>query len=73
MKPAILTKHECQSEVWQKLMKHYKPLLAKHRARLEVPDIPESERIALCWQIQTIKQLIALGESEQKNVAGAGE
>jgi hypothetical protein len=68
----IMTPHECQSETWQKLMKHYKPMLAEKRARLEVPNILESERIALCWQIDTIKKLIALGEPDAKNVAGAG-
>lgn len=68
----ILTPFECQGETWQKLMGHYKPLLAKYRTRLEVPDIDERERIALCWQIDTIKKLIALGEPDGKNVAGAG-
>lgn len=73
MSKQILTSHECQTEVWQKLMTHYKPMLAKHRRRLELPEIEERERVALCWQIQTIKQLIALGEPDEKNVAGAGE
>jgi hypothetical protein len=72
MSKMILTPHECQSETWQKLMKHYKPLLATYRNRLEVPSIQESERIALCWQIDAIKKLIALGEPDAKNVAGAG-
>lgn len=72
MNKPILTKHECQSETWQKLMAHYKPILARHRQRLEVPDIPESERNALCWQIDAIKKLISLGEPDAKNVAGAG-
>lgn len=71
MKP-ILNPNECQSETWQKLMKHYKPMLAEKRSRLEVPNIQESERVALCWQIDTIKKLIALGEPDVKNVTGAG-
>lgn len=68
-----LTKYEVQSEVWQKLMAHYKPLLAKHRNRLEVPNIEERERVALCWQIHAIKQLIAMGEPDEKNVTAASE
>lgn len=72
MSKQILTPFECQSETWQKLMRHYKPLLAKYRARLESPSTEERERVALCWKIDTIKQLIALGEPDEKNVTGAG-
>lgn len=72
MSKQIFNQFECQQEVWQKLMMYYKPLLAKHRNRLEVPDIEERERIALCWKIDAIKELIALGEPDIKNVAGAG-
>lgn len=67
----ILTQFDTQSPTWTKLLAHYTPLLAKHRARIENPGIEERERIALAWQIATIKDLIALGEV--KNVAGAGD
>lgn len=63
-----LTQHEVAQPLWSKLVDHYSPLLAKHRARLENPALPESERIALCWQIKSIKDFLALGEPEQKKV-----
>lgn len=61
-----LTPHEIAQPLWAKLVDHYTPLLAKHRARLENPALPEVDRIALCWQIKSIKDFLALAEPEQK-------
>lgn len=61
-----LTPHEVAQPLWSKLVDHYTPLLAKHRARLENPALQESERIALCYKIQSIKEFLALAEPEQK-------
>lgn len=66
-----LAPHEVATPLWAKLTDHYIPLLAKHRARLENPALPESDRIALCWQIKSIKDFLALAEPEQKKVTGA--
>lgn len=67
-----LNPHEIQSTLWQKLVAHYTPVLAKHRVRLENPKIAESERIQLCWQIQAIKDLFELAEPSRKNGTDAG-
>jgi hypothetical protein len=69
---SFLTDFERKSSVWEKLVAHYSEKLAKARQRLENPDIDERERIKLCWQIDTIKSLLALGEQDSKDVAGAG-
>lgn len=61
-----LAPHEIQSSLWQKLVDHYTPILAKHRARLENPTISEAETIKLRWQIAAIKDLFALAETERK-------
>lgn len=70
---SFLTDFERKSSTWEKLVAYYTPLLAKHRARLENPNIEERERVKLCWQIDTIKNLLALGEQDKKDVAGAGQ
>lgn len=70
---SFFTDHERKSSTWEKLQAHYKPLLAKHRARLENPSIDDRERVALCWKIDMIKGLLALGEQDNKDVAGAGQ
>jgi hypothetical protein len=66
-----LAPHEIAQPLWTKLVEHYTPLLAKYRARLENPSMPEAERISLCWQIKHIKEFLALGQPESKKEAGA--
>lgn len=62
-----LNQHDLSTPLWSKLCAHYEPLLARARARLENPQMPESERIALCWQIKNIKEFLAMAEQpEQK-------
>jgi hypothetical protein len=61
-----LAPHEVASPLWTKLVEYHTPLLAKARARLENPLLPEPERIALCWKIAGIKEFLALGEPELK-------
>ena len=68
----LLSPHEIATPLWQKLVAHYAPQLAAHRARLENPLLPEVERVALCYKIQSIKNFLALAEPEQKKVSGAG-
>ena len=72
MKRFVLTKTEVNTECWRKLREHYEEVLAGMRARLEQPRMDERERTALCWQIQTVKEFLAIEEQAQKNVTGAG-
>lgn len=67
-----LTHLEIGSPLWAKLVAHYEPKLVTYRARLENPNIPETERIALCWQIKSIKEFLALAEPELKKETSAG-
>lgn len=67
-----LAPHEIATPLWQKLVEHYTPILAKYRARLENPRIDEKERIELCWRIATIKDLFELAEPARKKVGDAG-
>lgn len=62
---------ETGTPLWNKLVEYYTPLLAKYRARLENPLLPEAERVALCWQIKSIKEFLALGEPDVKKGDGA--
>ncbi len=57
-----LTPAEVNTPLWQRLSEHYTPLLASYRERLENPGIAESERIKLAWQIDGIKQFLAMAE-----------
>lgn len=68
----VLNIIDVQTQCWERLRKHYEQQLVKWRARLENPNIEERERIALCWQIDTAKNLLALEVEARKNVAGAG-
>lgn len=68
----VLTLIDVQSQCWERLKKHYQAQLAEWRARLENPNIEERERIALCWKIDTAKNLLAMEDTARKNVAGAG-
>jgi hypothetical protein len=61
-----LAPHEIATPLWNKLVEHYSPILAKLRTRLENPRIPESERTELCWRIHEIKNLLALAEPDKK-------
>lgn len=61
-----LAQHEISSSLWQKIVDHYTPLLAKYRNRLENPSLPEQDRIELCWKIKNIKDLFELAEPERK-------
>ena len=67
-----LNPHEVATPLWGKLVGHYTPILAKHRARLENPRLPEAERIELCWKIAAIKELFELAEPDRKAVTSAG-
>lgn len=60
-----LTPHEINTAVWQKIDDHYKPILAKYRARIEQPRIEEKERIELAWKIAGVKELLALAELDK--------
>ena len=62
---------ETGTPLWLKLVDWYTPILAKYRARLENPLLPEEERVALCWQIKSIKEFLALGEPDAKKGDGA--
>lgn len=68
-----LAPHEIATPLWQKLVDHYTPILAKHRARLENTSISEAESIKLRWQIATIKELFDLAEPDRRKANDAGE
>lgn len=67
-----LAQHEAASPLWQKLKTHHESILAQKRSRLENPRIEEKERIQLAWQIDTLKEFLALGEPERKKETDAG-
>ena len=67
-----LAAHEVASPLWQKLKDHHESVLAAKRARLENPRIEERERIQLAWQIDTVKEFLALGEPGRKQKTDAG-
>jgi len=67
-----LAPHEIASPLWQKLKSHTEAQLERKRSRLENPRIDERERIQLAWQIDTWKELLALGEPERKQEIDAG-
>lgn len=62
---------ETGTPLWTKLVEYHLPILAKYRARIENPLLPEAERIALAWQIKSIKEFLALGEPDAKKGDGA--
>lgn len=65
-----LTPAEAGTPLWQKLVEHYQGELAEHRRRLEDPNMEERVRVSLCWRINEIKKLIALGEQDEQERAG---
>lgn len=69
----LLNISDVQSQCWQRLKTHYAARLIEWRTRLENPTIEERERIALCWQIDAAKKLLAFEDEARKNVTGAGE
>lgn len=64
-----LTPAEAGTPLWQKLVEHYQGELAEFRRRLEEPNMEERVRVSLCWRIQMIKELIALGDPDEKERA----
>jgi hypothetical protein len=53
-----LNDFEIQSSTWQKLSEYYRTKLADYRARIENPTMDDRARLALCWQIKVIKELL---------------
>lgn len=68
-----LTPYDVQQPAWQQIKAHYEARLATLRAQLENPQWPADLRYPLVCRIDEIKGILAMGEPEQKNVAGAGE
>lgn len=62
-----LTNVEISSSLWNKLVDHYTPMLAKLRARAENPKLSEAERMPLLWKITHIKELLEMAEPSTKN------
>lgn len=69
----MLTPSDVQSECWTRMKKQFETQLTEWRGRLENPNIEERERLALCWKIDTVKQILMAETLVRKNVAGAGE
>lgn len=61
-----LTNMEIGSGLWNKLVDHYTPILARLRARAENPGLSEAQRIPLLHQIVFIKDLFAMAEQEEE-------
>lgn len=66
-----LNDFEIQSSTWLKLSTYYKDKLSLYRARIENPNLDEKARIALCWQIKVIKEL--LNHAEKEDLSSADE
>ena len=63
-----LTNVEISSGLWHRLVEHYTPILAKHRARAENPALSEAERIPLLHKIAFIKELFSMAEQEEPKI-----
>lgn len=63
-----LTSVEISSGLWNKLVDHYTPILAKSRARAENPALSEEERIPLLYRIAFIKEFLEMAEPEERTI-----
>lgn len=63
-----LTHIEISSGLWNRLVDHYTPILAKSRARAENPALSESERIPLLYRIAFIKEFLEMAEPEERTI-----
>lgn len=61
-----LTNIEISSGLWNRLVDHYTPILAKSRARAENPALSEAERIPLLYRIAFIKEFLEMAEPEER-------
>lgn len=68
---ARLNKAERESAAWLKVRAVAQDKLAAFRARVENPEVPEAERLGLCWRIKELKELLKLEEPEKDTDAGA--
>lgn len=65
-----LTQVEISSGLWQKLVDHYTPILAKIRARAENPILAEVDRLPILWQIAHIKTLLEMAVLKESDDRG---
>lgn len=65
-----LTQIEIQSGLWNKLVEHYEPQLAKLRARAENPILAEVDRLPILWQIAHIKTLLEMAVLKESDDRG---
>lgn len=63
-----LTNVEISSGLWNRLVDHYTPILAKSRARAENPALSEAERIPLLYRIAFIKEFLEMAEPEERTI-----
>lgn len=63
-----LTNVEISSGLWNRLVDHYTPILAKSRARAENPALSEAERIPLLYRIAFIKEFFEMAEPEERTI-----
>lgn len=59
-----LNQAERESATWLKVRAVAQEKLAAFRARVENPELPEAERLGLCWRIKELKELLKLEEPE---------
>jgi hypothetical protein len=71
-KTISLTPAERDSAAWQKVEWHITARLALLRARVENPEVPEPERLGLCWRIRELKELLKLASQPAEPQQDAG-
>lgn len=69
-KPIRLTQSERESHAWQKVRLVIEQKLAAFRTKVENPEVPEAERLGLCWRIKELKALLAIEEPPKDTDAG---
>lgn len=73
MMKVALDASERGSAAWQKVETYLTSRLTALRVKVENPDVPESERLGLCWRIREIKELLKLGDQPTEPQDDAGE
>lgn len=63
---ARLNDAERGSAAWQKVRAVLLERLARYRTQVEMPEKTDAERLALCWRIKELKELLVIEEPEKR-------